>query len=507
VLDALDDDALTRMLMHATASSLQTLACTSHRLRAATKADSLKLARIRAGIASIEIQLDLTEVFDADVDEDGFPLAGVDLEGEAVRHFKGAVLVDAVTAGKFSCTHVDRTRCYFGPHGFFLECDTDSQELVDIGGALFGADAHGDAQLRSASLYRRGGMPSYGPLMAEAADFDVPVDEGWGEMDVADEDVEWDVLGGLLYINEFVLTPACQGGPVPVPALAEVTTLAIKALLNARGLFERWEVAAYIGDPRRNVYRRGASAKQRRVDDCRPFVQASFDELEREEGQPKRMGAEDGGWLYTTKSRLHAGTVRVAPLRAEARGARCSAEPASLDNELLEAVLALQHAATAELSKDEFLEDIRKRIAAGASLDRAHALHGAVSVRQPALLQALVQLGADVNFRDACGLTPLMVASHRAFDAPCSIPRAWHAAVEVDTICIDALLELGADVSLIDPTGCSALGCYREAKLDAGINRPAGAGFLNNPLDRDADLAVEARLTPAAGPTSADANK
>jgi len=504
VLDALDDDALTRMLMHATASSLQTLACTSHRLRAATKADSLKLARIRAGIASIEVQLDLTEVFDTDVDEDGFPLAGVDLEGEAVRRFKGTVLVDAVTAGKFSCKHVDRTRCYFGPHGFCLECDTDSQELIDIGCALFGADAHGDAD---ALGRRRGGMPSYGPLMAEAADFDVPVDEGWGEMDVADEDVEWDVLGGFLYITKFVLTPACQGGPVPAPALAEVTTLAIKALLNARGLFERWEVAAYIGDPNRNVYRRGASRKQRRVDDCRPFVQASFDELEREEGQPKSMGAEDGGWLYTTKSRLHAGTVRVAPLRAEARGARCSAEPASLDNELLEAVLALQHAATAELSNDEFLEDIRKRIAAGASLDRAHALHGAVSVRQPALLQALVQLGADVNFRDACGLTPLMVASHRAFDTirPCS----W-AAVEVDTTFIDALLELGADISLIDTTGCSALGCYREAKLDAGINQPiiCGAlGELAHALDRDADLAVEARLTPAAGPTSADANK
>ena len=56
-LGALDDDTLQSRLMHASADSLQVLSCTCRRLRAAIRAEPFRVARIRAGIAAIEIKL------------------------------------------------------------------------------------------------------------------------------------------------------------------------------------------------------------------------------------------------------------------------------------------------------------------------------------------------------------------------------------------------------------------------------------------------------------------
>ena len=66
----------------------------------------------------------------------------------------------------------------------------------------------------------------------------------------------------------------------------------------------------------------------------------------------------------------------------------------------------------------------------------------------------------------------------------------------------DVLLALGADRSLTDPDGCSALGCYRQTQRDSNdFMATMGIGAR-----RGANLALEAKLTPPAGPTAADAD-
>jgi hypothetical protein len=483
----LDDDALALLLLRApSAAALQALCITSRRLRDAITAESFQVNRIRMGFAATDVWIDDRDEDDLpeeeEEDEDDLGTQGDD---RCLRHFGGCIFLDGVTAGRFQCALIDRMQCY---HGKFLSvCDAESQELIDIGRCLF------DEQ----------GLPRYAALKADSA-----VDYTTCE-----------ASSGFLYISKFELTPAPKGRGVPAAAaLAALASLAIKKLLSLEQLGERWVAAAYIGDGSLSTYETSvptlvaddSAFRRRRIADCRPFVAASFDEIE-------RSGDKDGGWLFTTLKRLRDGTVRSTPLRAEAPpDPLCSAEPAGLDKKLFEAVIksggqigaATAAAATAGVAAggaaaitacmDGLLGNVRAFIAAGASLDNSHALHAAAFLGQPALVAGLVQLGASVDARDRTGFTPLMIAAQKVSSKyhPVHNPHD-------DTACVDMLLSLGADKSLVGPDGCSALGCYRQAQRNTDDFL---ATFGMQGLRRGTNLPVEAKLTPPAGPTAADAN-
>ena len=479
-MDTLPDEVLGHVLLRAPdTAALQALCVASKRLRDTVTSESFQAARVQGGWAGVEVELGVRDASeDEDDDEDVLDPLGSPGEMACTRHIDGAILFDGMPAGDFQCILVDRVRCY--NQGVFLSaCDAESQELIDVGKCLFDAK----------------GLPRYAPLKADAA-------ARGGEL--------FDSLdGAFLYISKFELHPARlpvpAGDSVPAGTLAALAARAIKALLWQQLLADRWGVAAYVGDGGLRTYETAPAKlsstdeeedyRRRKLDDCRPFVMASFDEIE-------RCGGKDGCWLFTTQARVRGGTTRSAPLRAEAPpdpASACSAAPAGLHKDLLDAVLrmapSLQPGDDAGLQ--ELLDAVHGHVAAGASLNRSFALHAAVYLQQPALVTALAQLGASVDARDSSGLTPLMVAARRATAMYHPIHHPHD-----DTTCVDVLLALGADRSLTDPDGCSALGCYRQTQRDSNdFMATMGIGAR-----RGANLALEAKLTPPAGPTAADAD-
>jgi hypothetical protein len=480
MLHLLDDGLLAFLLVPASVSSLQALCVTNRRLHDAITAESFLVARIRMGITAVEVCLDAKQGKDEDCDSDegGFEqdeeedddyLGNPGEDNRAIRNFGGSILVDGVQAGRFQCNLVERGYCVANA-SFLTVCDMESQELVDVGRLLF----------------NQKGLPRSAALQADDA---------------------ITCYGGFLYISEFTVSSVTK--MVPAAVLAFAAPLAIKKLLSMPELCHRWDVAAYIGDGRQRSDASctsipfdtdAAAFTSRQIDDCRPFVSASFDEIEH-----------NAGWLFTTQGRLRGGDIRRTPLRAGAPPDQmCSAVPTGPDKLLLDHVLKIPSmkigAGTEVPGWDQLVTQYTQMVggmlsayaAGGASVDRSHALHAAAARREPLLMAALVQHGASVDARDSDGHTPLMLAAM-------NVNYGYHQDLNPndDTACVDALLALGADVSLTSPRGCSALGCYRQKMRDSNDFNATFAGIGHE--QRGANPAVEASLLPPAGPTAADA--
>lgn len=472
--DVLDKDALAMVLVHTPAASMPALYATDRRTRDAISSKSFLTDRLYMGFASVVVKViarddDEDGGDDNDLDDLGYP-------GEygCTRIFSASVTVDGRDAGSISCTLVNRARCR--RQGAFLSaCDAESQELYDIGCVLF--DVKGDSR--------------YAPLSADSS---------------LGPNQRLSVhSSGFLYISSFDLLKGFQPDGAHKTTIAALAIEQLLALPDVRG---RWQVAAYIGDGRHALHpsrERGPLSDEERAalgravaDDCRAFVRTNFVEID-----APRVDGGAGGWMYTTKAlqrqrRLsHDAAARVV-LRAGATPVRSPRPlPQGLDAELMRSVRACKPdirepddaAVTATVA------EVDRLVAAGASLDGAFALHTAAHTLQPVILLALSKRGADVNSLDANGQTPLMVAATR-------VEAYFHAVhhPHVDTRCVNALLRLGADTSLACTAGLSALGHYRSAQRAADDFRSA----LTREPKRGADMELEVKLRPPAGPTPAD---
>jgi len=334
--------------------------------------------------------------------------------------------------------------------GFLSELDEESNELVQIGRALF----NDNATVRYAQLKT--------DLMAE----------------------NHGSKSGFLYIETFTLLERFTRD-------TDVASQAIAKLLTATSLTRRWAVAAYMGEGRtqsshQEPFDEAAEAAkwcQAVAKDCRPFMRIHFNEI---------GGSVNEGWLYTTPPMLsldflsHDEAIRL-PLRATNRLEALNSNPQTdpeaqqLDSQLLN---AMQNAAPDSL--ELLIAEIDQLIAAGASIDRAFALHFAAATRNPELVSALAQLTADINSLDGQGHTPLMVAAASATGG-CSASNN-----ECDTRCVDVLIALGADKTITNPTGDTALDMYRDAVSETNdFFSMAGLAHIH------IEPGVEAKLYPA----------
>ena len=210
--------------------------------------------------------------------------------------------------------------------------------------------------------------------------------------------------------------------------------------------------------------------------------------------------ARGAGWLYTTRALLcepalsHYEAIRT-PLRKDRELPKPPwPEPQGPDLELVRTILC---AGSDDIA---VLAEVNRLIGAGASLDASFVLHCASSLGRPELVKALVQCAADVNSFGKCCChdkwrTPLMVA-----DASVHKRNCVHVRPVSDTRCVDALIAFGADRSLVDSRGRTALGVYWDRVRSIDDNLVA----LHRLSRTGTDTAIETKLRPPCGPTTAD---
>jgi hypothetical protein len=473
--DLLEDDSFVLVLAFTYSSSHRALLSTASRFRSALKLPTFLSDRIQLGLTEVSVVLDPPERYIPDdcseedeySDDDDDDYLGYSGELECTRHFGATVRVDGACAGKLSATLIDRTICQANSV-FFEACDAESQELIDVGRALFNSK----------------GAPRYASLKADPSTHQ----------------------GGFLYIKEHDI--AARFRP---EGDTGVVSQAITRLLDLPTLRNRWTVAAYIADGRdpsdryraygmTRYRRRGepatpeegaarAAARLRFIaDDCRPFVRLHFKEI--------ISPAANAGWLYVTKTLLqkrmlsHQEALRVA-LRATTE---CEAsEPQGLDADLCNTI---RKAGADGDARRSVLKAVDQLVADGASVDRSCSLHCAAANLRSDLIGGLIDRGADVNMVDGNGNTALMIAA-ASVGKKCS-KYDW----ALDLSCVDALIARGADISLTNPEGLSALGCYRREALST---KDFDATFqLQLTIDHGGYAVLEEKLRPPAGPTHAD---
>lgn len=473
--DLLEFDSFVLVLAFTRSSSHRALHSTASRFRSALKLPTFLSDRIRFGRTEVSVVVDPREQYipddcseedDYSDDDDDDDLGNLG-ELECTRHFGATVRVDGAFAGKLSATLIDRTRCRANAV-FFEACDAESQELIDVGRALFNSK----------------GAPRYAALKADP----------------------YTQQGGFLYIREHDI--AAQFRP---EGDTGVVSQAITRLLDLPTLRNRWTVAAYIADGRdpSDRYRAYGMTRYRRrdepatpeeraaraaarlqfiADDCRPFVRVHFKEI--------ISPAAGDGWLYVTKTLLqkrmlsHQEALCLA-LRATAE---CKpSEPQGLDADLCNTIR--KAGADGDASRS-VLKAVDKLIADGANIDRACSLHCAAANLRSDLIGGLIGRGADVDMVDGDGNTALMIAA-ASVGKRCSTNDP-----AIDLSCVDALIAHGADISLTNPEGLSALGCYRRHALST---KDFDATFhLQLRIDHGGYAVLEEKLRPPAGPTLAD---
>ena len=407
VLDLLDADAFTCLLLQMPIKSLAALEATSRRFRDVIASPSFLKERLHSAMIVVDI--------DQEDPRDG--------EDETDCVFSASVFVDAAKVGSFTCTLISRAG-----NNFFSACDeAATDDVLRVASTLF--DPKGKARLAALK---------------------------------ADPSVQ---RGGYLYINIFKLRPRYE-------STTDVASAAIAQLLALDGLTNRWDVAAYIGDPawpwpRRHPptdeQKRAASRRQEK--DCRAFVRARFEEV---------TEAPEDGYMYATRTMVsrpalsHEEALKVPLRAAQAAQATAASQLAQtdLDKELLAVVVrtttVARVACRQQIDYTPMLAEVDRLVSAGASIDRACALHCAAHNVAMEALVALCDRGADVNAVDMGGRTPLMAAAVavNATYHPLHNPLG-----NVDLVI--ELLKLGADKSRVDPQGKSALGYFRQQRCAA----------------------------------------
>lgn len=414
-----------------------------------------------------------------EVDEDALGYEG---EYDCVRVFSASITVNGETAGSVNAMLVDR------PSSFHVACDAESAELQMVGCALFGnRGAPRHATLKADPDAATGGFLYIGSFSLSA---EHRVD---GATDV-----------GAAALAAFLALPALAGRWTAAAYIADSRAGMTQQeqmedeRTPRRGPFE--EPSAEEMTARKVTFARGAAA------DARQFLRVGFE------------GAFTPG-SKTCEIYIATRAMAAGPLRTHAEALAVNLEPpppatvahgpspSGVDSELLECVvsrLSLAGASSLESSEQQraFLREVDQVIARGGHPSRAHALHAAASGGVPAaVFQQLVARGADVNGRNHQGLTPLMYA---AATAPGRVSR--FSPVPSPAV-VSALVALGADLGLTDDSGVTALGHFYSASQNMsdftatfGLAGFGGAGAGPDP-------ALERLLMPRGGPTAADSEK
>ena len=546
-MDLLDADSLALLLARVSVDSADALLATCRCIHDAIKSEAVFLERISAGFAEVNVEIEPEENSDADSDyaesdddEDNLGRGG---EYDCTREFTASIHVDRCRAGEFECTLVQR-----GRDRFLSACDAKSEDLIPIAKSLFNPD--GTSRLRMLkgdhsaeplggflyisrySLHSRF-QPNGATAMASCAIKKLLCCEAlidrWsvaayiGESRAADEharrcEVAKDCRP-FVRANFVEIVTAHQ-----VPDGGSLFTT--KALQQSPALNHREALSVplrcarapdVIAEPQgldrdlclavRDATREAQAAAARRLHE----LQAASEErvrlrLEQVQDMQVTCTAKVQAIEASIKHAVEQGSATL--LEEAARGAAeglqeaqagllLAAENARIASE--QEAAALQSAMTAQAAPDLVPEiaKIDHLLAAGAHIDRSYALHCAGYTRQPELVGALLERGADVNALDGRGDTALMVAAKAVENGYNRIHCPYD-----DMRCVDLLLSKGADVSLTDRDGHTALGLYRLEHRN--YNDFRAALLFHTEEARPLDLVIEAKLCPRAGPTEAD---